>query len=170
MAATAAAFLAALALTYGVAAPPAARTPLRETRPPLLLSAAARINGTLLGYVWRIKWTRGNKIINTIILPLCIATASVSLHSSPERSGRPQVCERPSAAALWVIIVSSNSCVTSPPSSPLTFSNHSSIRPNTLQRCPHSCLRGPGHQTPVNLCAPHTHARAKKTTSSLSCS
>lgn len=58
-------------------------------------------------------------------------------HILPEHSRGPQVCEPttqslPSDAALWVIIVSSNSWAPSPPS-PLMFSHHPSIRPNTLQ-------------------------------------
>ena len=48
------------------------------------------------------------------------------------------------------------------PPSPLMFSNHPSIRPNTLQWCPHSCLRGLGYRDTCQSLSPrkphmHTH-------------
>lgn len=65
-----------------------------------------------------------------------------------------------SDAALCVIIVSSNSCAPFLPPSPLMFCNHPSIWPNTLQWCPHSCLRGPGHRDTCQSLS-HTHKQTE---------
>lgn len=43
------------------------------------------------------------------------------------------------------------------PPLPLMFSHHPSIRPNTLQWCPHSCLRGCGYQDTCQSLLPLTH-------------